>query len=509
MELGERLKPDSCPKQNGVQSFPDDVCWEQGQFGCGIGNTEAELPKIMKECRPHTGAQSAGYPQGQAVRLGNPMKKENELSEQAKMAGPIQSVANLATCHLLERLRQDLQSSIDSLSLANREEVGAVLQDLVSRYSKEECSERPAFDQLLRAHRDLKSAMDRKEQFLAHILKESADAIITVDRQQKVVIWNKGAETIFGFTEEEIIGKPLQKLVSPARQDELRQIRHHTRRFGAVNNRLTQWVTRAGRSIQIILTSTAVRDRSGRYTGSSFVIKDVTRQREMEEAVRQAEHIASIGRLAAGLAHEIKNPLAGIQGAIEVIRDRSDGVFEKEVLSDVLVEVARIDKIVCDLMQYARPKKPQLKPLLLEPIAWRIIQLLQKSAGRNVEFQVEGRPEDREVLVIGDEGHLEQVMMNLLLNAVEASEGNGEIKVIFRADPEMVSVRVRDFGPGVPIGIQSKIFHPFFTTKRTGTGLGLATCRRIVHEIGGSLFLEPVSGPGAAFVLKLPRGDRE
>lgn len=408
-------------------------------------------------------------------------------------------------CHLLERLAADLCADVEGQGLPGSEQVKTMLREKIALYSREVCQEKPVLENLRRLQSELQSAIDRKDQFLAHILKESADAIITVNADHRIVLWNKGAETIFGFREEEIVDQPIARLVPASRQYELRQIEEQTRHLGAVNNRLSQWLTRQGKSIQIILTSTAIRDDGGDYTGSSFVIKDVTRQREMEEAVRQAEHFSAIGRLAAGLAHEIKNPLAGIQGAIEVIQDASDDKPQQKVLAEVLHEVGRIDKIVRDLLNYAKPKTPELKPLQLGPVVRHLIGLLRESSGRDVKFRILGKKAHREVTVRGDQGYLEQVLMNLLLNSIEAVNYRGTVTIRFDADPEALIVRVEDNGPGVPIGLQGKIFDPFFTTKQTGTGLGLATCRRIVHEHGGTLTLDTEVSKGAAFVLRLPR----
>lgn len=385
------------------------------------------------------------------------------------------------------------------------ESIQRTIREVVSRHASAVCERKPELESLRQLQSELQSAIDRSEQFLAHILKDSADAIITVDPRGRIIIWNKGAESIFGYREGEVVGQSIQRLLAPAREYELRQIEEQTRRVGAVNSRLTQWRTKEGKSVQVLLTSTAIRDGAGAYAGCSFVIKDVTRQREMEELVRQAEHFSAIGRLAAGLAHEIKNPLAGIQGAIEVIKDRTNGTLEQDILSEVLCEVGRIDKIVRDLLHYAKPKKAELQPLCLEPLVRRVIGLLKESGGRDVRFVVEGSSEARAARVNGDGNYLEQVFMNLLLNSLEAMRPSGTVRIRFKADEETVQVRIHDSGPGIPIGVQGKIFDPFFTTKQTGTGLGLSICQRVIHEHGGVLALDPDVKRGAAFIIKLPR----
>jgi PAS domain S-box-containing protein len=413
-------------------------------------------------------------------------------------------------CDLLYQLKLDLVSRIRAAGFSEVEAVAQIADELVTSYSREICRERLRLQDLRHLHSELQSAVYRKEQFIAHILEESADAILTVDSDQAVVIWNRGAEAIFGFRQEEIVGKPITLLVPVSRRDELLQIETETRRCGAVNNRIAQWLTKEGNPLQVILTSTAIRGGSGNYLGSSFVIKDVTRQREMEEGVRQAEHIASIGQLATGLAHEIKNPLAGIQGAIDVIKEHSSIEFERSILSEVSSQVRRIDRIVRDLLNYAKPKTPELKSLCLATLLTGLIHLLQESSGREVHFALEREQEEAEAKVLGDQSSLEQVFINLLLNSIEATNGRGEIRICLRSDLNTLTVSIEDSGPGVPIALHNRIFDPFFTTKKSGTGLGLAIARRIIHEHGGTLALDPDVEQGAAFVLKLPcEGEKE
>lgn len=188
-----------------------------------------------------------------------------------------------------------------------------------------------------------------------------------------------------------------------------------------------------------------------------------------------------------------------------MIQDHAREPFEQNILSDVLREVARIDKIVRNLLDYAKPKTPELRQLQIETLVQRVISLLKGSARGKVTFSLNGKKVDRQAAVLADSSYLEQVFVNLFLNGIEAMEGKGKIAVAFKADAETVTVSVADTGPGVPIGLYDKIFDPFFTTKKYGTGLGLATCRRIVHEHGGTLWLDGDAATGAVFVLKLPK----
>lgn len=405
----------------------------------------------------------------------------------------------------MQRLERDLVSQMRGLESPDSEQVEQTITRLVSHYSNEVCEEIPKVSRLRQLQSQLQSTIDQKEQFLAHVLEESADAIMTVDTKRRIVIWNQGAELIFGYRRDEIVGASLERLVPSSRRRELDQIERRTRLRGAVKNRFTRWVTKEGKSLHILLTSTAILSSQGEFAGSSFVIKDFTRQKEMEEAVQHAEQFASLGQLAAGLAHEIKNPLAGIQGAIEVIRERIEDQSQRQILSQVLAEVTRIDKTVHGLLNYAKPKPPQLSPIaLMEPLQ-RMISLLKESSGADVLFLVEGSEAARRTRIRGDGSCLDQVLLNLLLNALEAMDYKGRIRIRLESDADFLVLRVEDSGPGVPMGLRKAIFDPFFTNKPKGTGLGLAICRRIASEHGGTVSLDSEFKQGAAFVLRLPK----
>ena len=214
--------------------------------------------------------------------------------------------------------------------------------------------------------RRLEDELATKNRFMANILRDSADAIMTMDPDGIVTSWNKGAESIFGYLASEMIGRSVDILVPPELREtrELESISRNFRAQGAVRSHQTERITKDGRRIQIIFTRTAIRDDSGKIIGSSSVVKDVTSFQGLERQLADAEHRATLGELSAGLAHEIKNPLAGIKGAIDVIRDSLPATdIHREILGDVLHEVNRIDRIVRDLLNYAKPKPPSLSSI--------------------------------------------------------------------------------------------------------------------------------------------------
>jgi PAS domain S-box-containing protein len=356
--------------------------------------------------------------------------------------------------------------------------------------------------------RRLEDELARKNRFMANILRDSADAIITMDPDDVVTSWNKGAESLFGYLANEIIGKPIEILL-PQELRESRELESIGRRFrahGAVRSHQTERITKDGRRIQVIFTRTAIKDDFGNVIGSSSVVKDVTTFRNLERQLADAEHLATLGELSAGLAHEIKNPLAGIKGAIDVIRDSlSPTDRHRDILGDVLHEVSRIDKIVRDLLNYAKPRPPSHSSIDLPALVQRIFAIA-RAAPKNRPYSIEVKQLAPIPDFTGDETQLQQVLLNLLLNAQNALPSGGRIEIALDYDPQakIIRMEVSDNGPGIPEEIQKKIFQPFFTTRTDGTGLGLATCLKNVQYHGGSIEVHSTAGHGTTFSVTIP-----
>src|SRR5262249_41769820 len=217
------------------------------------------------------------------------------------------------------------------------------------------------------------------------------------------------------------------------------------------------------------------------------------------------EKLSAIGELSAGLAHEIKNPLAGIKGAIEIIRDGlANDHPNRMILGEVLAEVTRIDRIVMDLLSYSKPRKSDFATLDLVALIRQVIALLENLA-QTKEIQLTLKSKNEMTLLLADENELKQLFMNLLLNSIEATPKGGSVEVsLEEVSDSKLCVSVSDNGSGIPPERLSKIFQPFFTTKKAGTGLGLATCKRIVLDHGGEIRVESEVGKGTRFRIDFP-----
>jgi len=235
-------------------------------------------------------------------------------------------------------------------------------------------------------------------------------------------------------------------------------------------------------------------------------------QRLHDTEMVQAEHLATMGELAAGVAHEIRNPLAGIAGAIEIIsKDFPKDHPDREILEDLRQEVRRIEKVLSDLLTYARPKAPQFGMADLKDTVARTLQFARQQIGsKNVEFSIQiPSPLPRFRM---DPEQLHQVLLNLVINGIQALDREGKITIQARVQsgaggpnrPNYVEISVSDTGTGISREQLEKIFRPFYTTKRGGTGLGLSLCRRIISQHGGTLTAESEVNKGSRFIIRLP-----
>jgi len=253
------------------------------------------------------------------------------------------------------------------------------------------------------------------------------------------------------------------------------------------------------------LSSAPIRNVSGQAIGGVTIATDATQQQQLEQNLIRAERLAAIGELAASLAHEIKNPLAGISGAIQIIKER----FERddphrEIIDEIQHQIARLDNTVRDLLIYARPTPLNKQPTDLAGLIDRVLTVL----ARERQFQplqiIKHYPPEP-IQVDLDPDQFEQVCMNIVLNAAQAMTGPGQLVITLQADQAHCTLTFTDSGPGMPPQVARRAFEPFFTTKTRGTGLGLPICKKIVEAHGGEVELQTAPQKGTTIILRLPR----
>jgi PAS domain S-box-containing protein len=361
---------------------------------------------------------------------------------------------------------------------------------------------RTEYERKLRARNRM---LEATRDFLSRIIEGSAEAIITRDADERVVSWNQAAERIYGWTAEEMIGRRREILLPDgASRAAVDARRHDLERGRTVRDFEAERVRKDGQRITVRITTAPLFDGEGRFTGSVGIVRDVTDLKAMERLLLERERLAAVGELAATVAHEVRNPLAGIRGGCEILLEGyPEGDSRHEIGREILRQVDRLNGTVHELLLFARPKSLDPVPTDLHALIDRVVRLAQEGRdGCRVEIERDFDPSLPPVEI--DPHQTEQVFLNLYLNACQLQAGSGRVCFRTSHDDRTVTVSVRDWGPGIPGDRLHQIFKPFYTTRAQGTGLGLAVVKKVVEAHRGTVEASNHESGGAEFVVRLP-----
>ncbi len=352
------------------------------------------------------------------------------------------------------------------------------------------------------------------------VLENVEEAVVAIDRDGRISLFNPAAQAYTGISERQGLGRYFEELFE-GQEGLLYPIRTAVRHGRSISDHENILLHRpSAPPLPVSVSVSPIYTASGEQEGVVLIIRDLSRVRELEEAVRRADRLSMLGTLAAGLAHEIKNPLGGIKGAAQLLAMELSAQRQLKEYTDVMVrEVDRVNGIIEELMDLARPRQAKWSEVNLTKILGDIV-LFQKEAqrGRDVEFLLNFDPSIPPIL--GDENLLTRLFLNLVKNAGEAIEKTGRIEVMTKVASDyhytkqgsrpvpLIQVDVRDNGRGIPAEDIDRIFTPFYTTKDKGSGLGLATCQQIVNIHRGILKVESIPGEGTTFRVSLPFFER-
>jgi two-component system, NtrC family, sensor histidine kinase PilS len=266
-------------------------------------------------------------------------------------------------------------------------------------------------------------------------------------------------------------------------------------------------VPREPRPLVLGISVSPLRDVRDRVVGRVIHFTDLTELRRMEREVKHTERMATIGQLAAGIAHEIRNPLASMSGSIELLAQGPQVAEDDRTLMQIVVrEIDRLNTLINDLLDYASPRPREPVDLDLSVLVTETVQVFVLDPSRAVVDVATILPPPGTLVVHADPAKLRQVVWNLVRNAGDAAAAGGGHVVVSATDHgDQVELAVTDDGPGIPPELLPRIFDPFYTTKRLGTGLGLATCHSVIADHGGTIEAESELGKGTRFVVRLPR----
>lgn len=348
-------------------------------------------------------------------------------------------------------------------------------------------------------------ALEETRDFLSRVIEGSAEAIITRDENGRVTAWNRAAERIYGWTAAEIKGKKLDVLLPDdvsARDAEARRRRLESGE--TVRNYETERVRKDGKRITVRVTTAPLLAADERFAGTVGIVRDVTELKEMEALLVERERLAAVGELAAMVAHEVRNPLAGIRGGCEILLEGyPEGDARHEIGEEILRQVDRLNGTVHELLLYARPKA-------LDPVPTDVHLLLDRVVRNGTEARKPSSVEVSRQYATGlpsvelDARQMEQVFLNLFLNACQVQSDPCRVRLSTEISQGEFQVTVRDWGPGISPERMESIFKPFYTTRAQGTGLGLAVVKKIVEAHRGSVEARNCPDLGAEFVVRLP-----
>jgi two-component system, NtrC family, nitrogen regulation sensor histidine kinase GlnL len=343
------------------------------------------------------------------------------------------------------------------------------------------------------------------------------DAVIAVDDALRVVFWNAAAEALTGRSSRRAAGRSLKELLPPD-ASLTRHLAETVRTGESRGEGETTLLTPDGHTVPVSIVTAPLFDHGGTVGAAVAVLRDISRIRELEAEVRRGETLAAAGRMAVGLAHEIRNPLGAIRGAVQLLaRELAPGSRFGEYTQVLIQEVDRVNRIIEQLLDLARPVQLRTGPLNLHQLLERVALLAAEGALAQ-GVTIVRRYDPSLPPILGDEDRLVQVFHNLVRNALDAMKGGGRLTLTTRislspvfakmdlgaGQRSMVEVQVTDEGTGIPARVQAKVFDPFFTTKERGLGLGLALCHRILEEHKGAVRIDSVEGRGTTVTCFLP-----
>ena len=356
-----------------------------------------------------------------------------------------------------------------------------------------------AFFQDIREEEALRREVAGREQYLLSILQASMDGLVTLDESGRIASWNRGASAIFGVEPRQALGRPMEDFLpsnlirvmpsSAATHD-------GTRHFEATLDQGPKGTA------DLLVTRTEI--QAPGPVGASLVLKDVTELKRLEQDLAQAENLAELGRLAASVAHEIKNPIARLRGAMEMmsgIHQPGDPRFA--VFQEALAQMRRLDSLVKDLLSFAKPVAVRREPVPLSLLVEASMPFVSPVADE-AHVRIETVAPESLPMICGDPQQLLQIFVNLLVNAVQATPAGGLVALEARPEEWFLAVSISDTGCGIKPENMANIFKPFFTTKHIGTGLGLSIVQRIVNAHGGRIEITSEDGSGSTFTVYLP-----
>ena len=325
--------------------------------------------------------------------------------------------------------------------------------------------------------------------------------ILAIGIDGKITSFNQAAETLIKYSAEEAVGKEADAVLP----ESLRVLVDELDSGDQILSRAVDCTRSDGKTIPLEVTATILRGDEGNSLGDVLLFRDLTEIRKLRMEVERSQRLASLGRLAAGIAHEIRNPLSSIKGFATYFRQRYKDVPEDQETAEIMVqEVDRLNRVIGELLEFARPMDMQLRKTAIRDLIQSSVKMVEAQAlEKNIEIKTNIAPEIDTVLL--DPDRMNQIFLNLYLNAIQAMDEGGVLTADFSRDGvKEIKIVISDTGKGIARKDLGKVYDPYYTTKPSGTGLGLAIVHRIVEAHQGEIKVESKQGRGTTVTIVLP-----
>jgi len=358
---------------------------------------------------------------------------------------------------------------------------------------------------LLQSYRTTKASLTRIKVFSDNVVENMPIGLIALDDQQRIAAFNQIAESVLQLSYRDVIGRNADPILPP-------QLWSAVQQSEIQNNVIEQEIDCAVGDKNIVpleIGTSALRDETGGFLGTVLLFKDLTEVRSLRKEIARSQRLASVGRLAAGVAHEIRNPLSSIKGFATYFKERYQDTPQDQQTADIMIaEVDRVNRVVGQLLEFAKPVSVSPKPTLLKELIDNSVRLIEKQArDQNITVETLNSADVNEATI--DPDRITQVLLNLYLNAIDAMEAGGQLDIeLSHREDNRIEIKVSDTGCGIPGEDLSRIFDPYFTSKSSGTGLGLTIAHNIMEAMGGNITAETRPGQGTTFRITIPNPEK-
>lgn len=386
------------------------------------------------------------------------------------------------------------------------------IKKVLKRYSIEENDEdkimeilSESISKMIALMREGKSA---HEKFFSDIILNSVDAIIGFDNNYKIFLWNKGAEDIFGYKLEEVTGKDFSILIPEylINEGEKEFLIKVIAERSFLKNYETERITKRGEIITVSISRFAIFNTKREIIGSVGIVRDITKEKQLEKELREKENLALVGQVVSSIAHSLANPLNLISGNTEyLLMNKKPGEKDFDELKNIMEETNSISELIRSILDFSRPLELKKEKLDISELLNEVLEKIKYSfEGKDINIDKQIRGSD--FIILGDTFQLKDAFINLFINAIQSIKIKGNISIVLEKNEYEIKFSITDTGSGILEKDLPNIFKPFYSTKDygKGTGLGLAITNKVIKEHGGSISVRSRLEKGTTFTIQFP-----